>query len=182
MIQTLYEPFRHWSDGGSIFIISDLHFVDENCILMDPDWIKPEKQIEIINRMVGKNDTFICLGDVGDKKYIPLIKANRKVLLLGNHDARGAYKDVFDEVYSGPLFIAEKILLSHEPVYGLPWCLNIHGHDHNNAEEYREDCKHINLAANVCDYTPVNLGKLIKSGVLSDIKSIHRYAIEKRLP
>ena len=81
MIQTLYEPFRHWSDGGSIFIISDLHFVDENCILMDPDWIKPEKQIEIINRIVGKNDTFICLGDVGDKKYIPLIKANRKVLM-----------------------------------------------------------------------------------------------------
>lgn len=26
MIPTLYEPFRHWSEGGSIYILSDLHF------------------------------------------------------------------------------------------------------------------------------------------------------------
>lgn len=111
MIPTLYEPFRHWSEGGSIFILSDLHFDDE--------------------------------------------------------------------VYAGPLFIADKILLSHEPVYGLSWCLNIHGHDHNNVEKYREDCKHINLAANVCGFTPVNLGKLIKDGILSDIEGIHRKIIDR---
>lgn len=28
MILTLYEPFRHWSDGGSVYILSDLHFDD----------------------------------------------------------------------------------------------------------------------------------------------------------
>lgn len=38
--------------------------------------------------------------------------------------------------------------------------------------------KHINLAANVCGYTPVNLGKLIKEGVLSDISNIHRMTID----
>ena len=103
------------------------------------------------------------------------------ILLLGNHDARGAYKDVFDEVYAGPLFIAEKILLSHEPVYGLKWCLNIHGHDHNNVEAYEEGCKHINLAANVCGFKPINLGKLIESGILADIDGIHRFTIDKRL-
>ena len=74
----------------------------------------------------------------------------------------------------GPLFISEKILLSHEPVYGLSWCLNIHGHDHNGIEPYAEGCKHLNLAANVCGYTPVSLGQLIKEGILSDISSIHR--------
>lgn len=111
MIPTLYEPFRHWSEGGSIFILSDLHFDDE--------------------------------------------------------------------VYAGPLFIADKILLSHEPVYGLSWCPNIHGHDHNNVEKYREGCKHINLAANVCGFTPVNLGKLIKDGILSDIEGIHRKIIDR---
>ena len=180
MIPTLYRPFRHWSDGGGVYILSDTHFDDEDCKLMNPNWISPEAQIEIINKTVGKGDTFLCLGDVGDPKYIPQIKAKRKVLLLGNHDARGAYKEVFDEVYSGPLFIGEKILLSHEPVYGLPWCLNIHGHDHNNVEPYADGCKHINLAANVCGYTPVSLGKLIKEGVLADIKSIHRFAIDAR--
>ncbi len=72
------------------------------------------------------------------------------------------------------MFISEKILLSHEPVYGLSWCLNIHGHDHNGIEPYAEGCKHLNLAANICGYTQVSLGQLIKEGILSDISSIHR--------
>ena len=102
-------------------------------------------------------------------------------MILGNHDAKGAYKNCFDEIYTGPLFIAEKILLSHEPVYGSPWCLNIHGHDHNNIEPYKEECKHINLAANVCGYTPINLGKIIKEGVLADVPSIHRMTIDRQV-
>lgn len=181
MITTLYEPFRHWSEGGSVFILSDLHFADEDCRLMDPEWITPEEQIEIINKVVGKGDTFVCLGDVGNPKYVPKIKARKKILLLGNHDAKGAYRELFDEIYTGPLFIADKILLSHEPVCGLSWCLNIHGHDHNNMEQYRDDCRHINLAANVCGYTPVNLGKLIKDGILADIESIHRKTINRQV-
>lgn len=72
---------------------------------------------------------------------------------------------MFDEIYDGPLLIAEKILLSHEPVYGLPWCLNIHGHDHSNIEPYK--------------IVPVSLGKLIKEGILSDISSIHRITIDQ---
>ena len=47
---------------------------------------------------------------------------------------------------------AEKILFSHKPVY-VSWCLNIHGHDHNCMEHYKE-------------------------GVLSDISSIHRITID----
>lgn len=181
MIPTLYEPFRHWSDGGSVYILSDLHFYETDFDVKNPDWITPQEQISIINGMVKKNDTFICLGDVGSPKFIKQINARMKILLLGNHDAKGAYKNYFDEVYTGPLFIAEKILLSHEPVYGLPWCLNIHGHDHNNVESYKEGCKHINLAANVCGYTPINLGKIIKEGILADIPSIHRVTIDRRL-
>ena len=181
MIQTLYKPFQHWSDGGSVYILSDLHFADADCKLMDSNWIEPEEQIKIINNMVRKNDTFVCLGDVGNAKYLSEIKAGKKILILGNHDAKGAYKDYFDEIYTGPLFIADKILLSHEPVFGLPWCLNIHGHDHNNVEPYMEGCKHINLAANVCGYTPVNLGKLIKDGILADIPSIHRITVDKAI-
>ena len=69
--------------------------------------------------------------------------------------------------------------VAEELVYGLPWCLNIHGHDHNNVEPYKEECKHINLAANVCGYTPINLGKIIKEGVLADIPSIHRMTIDR---
>ena len=128
---------------------------------------------------MSKSDTFVCLGDVGSPEYAAQIRAGHKVLLLGNHDKRKNYVDIFDEIYEGPLFVAGKILLSHEPVYGLPWCLNIHGHDHNCAEEYRDDCKHLNIAANVCGYKPVSLGRIIKEGILADIDSIHRHTIDR---
>lgn len=179
MIPSLYAPFKHWSERGSIYILSDLHFAASDCKLMDAAWPNPEEQIEIINRIVRKNDTFICLGDVGQADYVKQIKAGYKVLLLGNHDRSSDYVDYFDEIYTGPIFIAEKILLSHEPVHGLPWCINIHGHDHGYKEPYQEGCKHLNLAANRCNYTPVNLGKLIKEGLLSDVKNIHRMTIDK---
>ena len=90
MIPTLYEPFRHWSEKGSVYILSDLHFDDADCKFMSPDWITPQEQIAIINGMVMKNDTFICLGDVGSPEYIKDIKAGKKILILGNHDAKGA--------------------------------------------------------------------------------------------
>ena len=54
MITTLYEPFRHWSDGGSVYILSDTHFDDADCKLMDPGWITPEEQVDIINSLAGK--------------------------------------------------------------------------------------------------------------------------------
>ena len=39
----------------------------------------------------------------------------------------------------------------------------------------------MNLAANVCGYMPVNLGKVIKEGAISDIPSIHRVTIDGAL-
>ncbi len=179
MITSLYTPFRHWSENGSVYIISDTHFGDADCRLMDPGWISPDRQIEIINKTVMPNDTYVCLGDVGSPAYVQKIRARKKVLILGNHDRKSLYTSLFDEVYDGPLFIADRILLSHEPVYGLSWCVNIHGHDHSNTEPYAPGCKHLNLAANVCGYTPVSLGKLIKDGFLANIPTIHRLTIDQ---
>ena len=180
MIKSLYPIFQRWAQTGSVYILSDPHLGDSDCKFMDKEWITPEQQIEIINNVVHKSDTFVCLGDVGNPDYAKKIKAGHKVLILGNHDKRKDYKDIFDEIYDGALFIADRILLSHEPVVGLDWCLNIHGHDHNNASYNYGDTKHLNLAANVCGYTPVDLGKLIKNGILSDIENIHRKAINKQ--
>ena len=178
MIKSLYECFQHWCANGSIYIISDLHFDDFDCKLMDPDWITPVEQIGIINRLVRAGDTLICLGDVGEPTYVSQIKAKQRILLLGNHDKPALYRDYFDEIYAGPLFISDRILLSHEPILGLPWCVNIHGHDHSQIE-VNSDSRHINLAANVCDYTPVNLGNLIKEGLLSGVNNLHRMTIDR---
>ena len=101
MIESLYTPFRHWSETGSVYILSDTHFDDPDCRLMDPEWISPQEQIDIIRKLVHKTDTFIHLGDVGNGEYLSQVKAKKKILLLGNHDRRSDYLDLFDEIYTG---------------------------------------------------------------------------------
>ena len=89
MISTLYEPFRHWSENGSVYILSDTHFDDDDCKIMDPNWIDPNEQVRILNSVIMKNDTFVCLGDVGKPEYVKQLRVRKKILLLGNHDRRG---------------------------------------------------------------------------------------------
>lgn len=217
MIKTLYPIFQHWSEKGSVYIISDTHFDDEDCKLMDKGWLTSEQHIENINRFVHKNDTLIHLGDVGNVEWVKKLNGY-KVLIMGNHDiGKSNYErmikfkqdfltfdgvksakqtgdiskfiwnpnldiyegyidnKLFDEVYDGPLMIAEKIILSHEPL-DIDWAWNIHGHNHNSDSE---DIYHTNLASNIADYEPLNLGKAIKTGVLKQINSIHRQTINE---
>lgn len=177
MIPSLQDKFKPWSETGSVWILSDTHFDDADCKLMDPNWITPKEQISIINKYVHKTDTLILLGDIGDPQYVAKLRGY-KVLIMGNHDqSRTKFEPYFDEIYEGVLFIGEKILLSHEPI-NLPFCLNIHGHDHNGVEYYEYGCRHINVAANVCEYTPINLGRIIKQGALSKIDTIHKRTIK----
>ena len=82
---------------------------------------------------------------------------------------------LFDEVYEGVLAISDKIILSHEPV-DIPFMFNLHGHDHSN---WYKGKQHLNLCAEHINYTPVSLGEIIKSGVLSKIPNIHRVTIDK---
>jgi calcineurin-like phosphoesterase family protein len=81
---------------------------------------------------------------------------------------------LFDEVYEGPLMIAEKLILSHEPV-DVPWAFNIHGHDH--AGHKRKN--HLNVCADVIGYIPVNMNQFMKSGAMAHIDTIHRDTIDK---
>ena len=68
-----------WVVGGRALIRSEPYGKDDaDCKFMSPDWITPQEQIAIINGMVMKNDTFICLGDVGSPEYIKYIKARKK--------------------------------------------------------------------------------------------------------
>lgn len=213
----LYDKFMNWYRGGVIWVISDFHFCDEDCLLMNKKWPTPLEQVELINSKVGKNDTLICLGDVGNEEWVKELKGY-KVLLLGNHDRgvsnyknryrvilndkilyesdnkeecldyceeyKGDYgrlpvvKDdrLFDEVYEGPLFINEKILLSHEPVE-LPFGINIHGHVHNGQHIVkRENSVMINMASDVIKFEPIRLDKLVEG---HKVETIHRITIDR---
>jgi calcineurin-like phosphoesterase family protein len=83
------------------------------------------------------------------------------------------YTEVFDEVYSGPLLISEHLMLSHEPVYNLPWLFELHGHLHSKNKNPREGENHANLAANVWGYHPAKLSGFLDQMVEKDFPSVH---------
>lgn len=177
MIQGLYEFAKKWSAKGSVWMISDTHFNDTDRDVMGYT-ISSQEQADILKKYVHKNDTLVHLGDVGELSYLEKLPGY-KVLILGNHDWTATkYKKVFDEVYEGPLIVGKKLILSHEPV-DIVWAFNIHGHDHNVSN--KKDDTHLNLAANVCDYQPANLGKLIKDGLLANVVDIHRQTVDKAI-
>lgn len=175
MIKSLYPIFQRWSSTGSVYIISDTHFDDTDCKFMDPDWITPQEHMKIIKQSVQKGDTLIHLGDVGNPAYLDELKCY-KVLITGNHDILTKVAEHFDEVYTGPLFIADRLVLSHEPLEGLEdFAMNVHGHDH--ASTWRRN--HVNLASNVYNYRVFPLGPMIKGGLLSKIENYHRKTIDQ---
>ena len=226
MIQGLYKIFDHWHQEGTLYIYSDPHFNDPDLKkgINRPD---AEELVKLINSKCGRKDTLIILGDIVDIEPVKQIRAKRKILVMGNHDAgRTNYerqiisrkfpmdifqKDealeemkrvypncrysideswefhspfncwvvtadnmLFDEVYEGPLMIAEKLILSHEPI-DVPWAFNIHGHDH--AGKKRKN--HLNVCADVIGYVPVNMNQFMKSGAMAHIDTIHRETIDK---
>lgn len=211
MIDSLYYPFKKWSENAAVWLYSDPHFGDVESYTfrgLITNKTKEELdrfQVDNINRFVGKNDTIIFLGDIGDPTPLKWVRGH-KVLITGNHD-RGAafYKNYFDEIYTGCLTISDRIILSHEPIEGCPpFLFNIHGHDHNGTDvkEYVfKDCDAVstdklvanaltaakqyklnrfNVCAEWINYKPVSLKDIINSGVLSNIPTIHRDYLDKK--
>lgn len=175
MIKSLYPTFQRWSEKGSVWIVSDTHFDDDDRGIMGYT-ISTEEHVDLIKKKIGKNDTLIHLGDVGNPEYFKNIKGY-KVLIMGNHDQSvKKFELYFDEIYTGPLFIGEKILLSHEPINLGGIAVNLHGHDHNASNDWSWNC--MNFAANVVGYNPVSLGTLVKEGMFSHVDGIHRITID----
>ena len=199
MFKNLYDNFAHWfHDGrGTVYFYSDPHFNDPEMVHLRKNYIGDEEQIKRINSKIGKYDTLVVLGDVGDIEWVRKIRGY-KVLVMGNHDAGATnYKRIktqilvesegirglkyvekdnhlFDEVYEGALMIAPNIILSHEPVE-FPYAKNIAGHDHAN--KYNGT---INVCAEHIDYTPVPLKTLVEKGMLK-APDIHRETIDKAI-
>lgn len=97
-IAGLYDIFNHWHQEGTVYLYSDPHFGDKDI----PNRPTDEEQLARINSKVGKKDTIIILGDCGDTSFIRRIRAQHKILVMGNHDAgktnyeRKIKKEIFD--------------------------------------------------------------------------------------
>ena len=169
----VYKIFNDRWAGQTVWCISDTHFGDEDLRAGIPNRPSDEELVRRINAKVGRKDTLIVLGDVGDIEFAKKLRGY-KVLVAGNHDCGlTKHKEVFNEVYEGVLAIGEKLLLSHEPIE-VPWACNFHGHDHQGAK--RKGC--YNFCADVIGYEPMNFNQFLKSGHMSKIQTIHRTTID----
>lgn len=182
LVKGIYSIFQHYYHGGRIYFYSDPHFGDAEVNAFRHNYIGDDEQVKRINSKVGKNDTIIFLGDIGDISYIKKIRGY-KVLIKGNHDTgvtnyiRTQDNHLFDEVYEGILTLSDKIVLSHEPIINLPeFLINIHGHNH---AEKSIDLKHFNMCAEHIDYTPVALNDILSVNEYRKLNSIHRLTINK---
>lgn len=223
MVSGLYDCFQCWGQVGTIWAISDTHFsesAEESGFRNKP----PDDEIvAAINKRVGKNDTLLLLGDVGNIEPVRRLRGY-KVLIMGNHD-KGKTKylrkikyyqrdpsvfakeeaiksaqeidtgkitsmkeyypfpywlitndnQLFDEVYEGPLFIGEKIVLSHEPL-PFDFALNIHGHLHGHT---LDDPYHLSVVSDTINYDPINVTRFLNKGGLAAITSLHRSTIDE---
>ena len=189
MYKHLYDRFSNWyRDGGNIWLYSDPHFSDAESyefrgLLTGSTTIDKLDcdQIKSINTKVGKNDTLIILGDIGNIEKVAELRGY-KVLIKGNHDTGSTnYKDYFDEVYEGPLYINDRLILSHENLSPLrPYEFNIHGHVHGPNDKMYDTDQSKNVCAEHINYTPISLITFLKQGGLSKTPTVHRVYIDAR--
>lgn len=86
ILNKLYDKFKNWYIyGGTIWLYADPHFGDDETNKLRTNYIGDIEQVNRINSKIGKNDTIVFLGDIGDVWYIRLIRGY-KVLIKGNHD------------------------------------------------------------------------------------------------
>jgi len=94
MEKHLYDSFARWYRGGTIWFYSDPHFGDPEMEHIRKDYISDAEQVKRINSKVGRNDTLVILGDVGDVEWVRKLHGY-KVLIMGNHDSGASnYKRV----------------------------------------------------------------------------------------
>ena len=103
--------------------------------------------VELIRQWIkklGKDDVFYFLGDFGrptDETFQELKDIFQKahchtVAIRGNHDHEAEteqLKELFDEVYDYPIYISDRIILSHRPHVEMDTSvLNVSGHLHGS--------------------------------------------------
>ena len=113
MLPGIYDSFQHWGEKHqTIWIYSDPHFNDDELAGGIKGRPSAEEQVKRINAKCGRRDCLVVLGDVGDIDYVRQLRAEYKVLIMGNHDAGASnYKrQVITRIYDQDKFTKEEVL------------------------------------------------------------------------
>ena len=113
MLPGIYDAFQHWGEKHqTVWIFSDPHFNDDDLAEGVKGRPSAEEQIRKINAKCGRRDALICLGDVGDIECVRKLRAEYKILIMGNHDAGATnYKrQIIHKIYDQDIYTKEQVL------------------------------------------------------------------------
>ena len=121
MLPGIYDSFQHWGEKHqTVWIYSDPHFNDDELAGGIKGRPSAEEQVKRINAKCGRRDCLIILGDVGDIDYVRQLRAEYKILVMGNHDSgklnytRKIEKRIFDQdKYTKEQVLSEMRTLFH---------------------------------------------------------------------
>lgn len=134
-----------------------------------------------------QGETLWNLGDLGrnfDIAYFIMGELRYKYgitlnFIAGNHDRncdREKIESMFDNVYYHPIYIGDRVILSHEPQYPLPeGCINIHGHLHGAI--LQDTNRYKNASIDVIGYQPFS-GKVIEKMLSKTPKADYHFLKE----
>lgn len=125
------------------YFISDFHFGHARIIKWERTQFKTIEEHDnfLINKFsewrkkLNREDEFWFLGDWGEIDYLYLLDdlKCKKIMVMGNHDPKEnihLYEEHFNIVYQYPVFISNKILVSHHPRICEDSVLCVSGHLH----------------------------------------------------
>jgi calcineurin-like phosphoesterase family protein len=156
------------------FVTSDFHFChDAIRLYCNRPFASTEEMnetmIENFNKVVGKKDTTIFLGDFAFAKKEEILAIRKRLhgkffTILGNHDREHStefWKTVFEEVSEYPVIFKDFMVLTHEPLWldriitGCSVYGELFGHVHNNEMYKNITSQSYNCCVDVNNYTPI---------------------------
>lgn len=116
-------------------------------------------------KKLKQNDELYILGDWGDTSYLWIITQFqcKTIFVYGNHDKqidKSLFEEVFDEVYEYPIWLSNKLVVSHIPVAVWEDTINVHGHLHSSV---LDSDNYICCSVHVADYNLISEKKISNS-------------------
>ncbi len=120
-----------------------------------------EAVISKLCRKLRPGDEVWNLGDFGSLDELDTVNwiketGAKAYFVYGNHDAQADlpyFEKYFDQVFLYPVYLSQKLVVSHYPVAVWPDTINIHGHLHS-AKLY--PINYVNASIHVANYHPIS--------------------------
>lgn len=156
--------FRHWNDKVNFGIINfernQFQTIEEH----------DEYLVQMIQKLceqLNEKDEVWNLGDFGSLDFLFISNLIRETgaksyFVYGNHDRQkdlAKFEKYFDKVYFYPVFLSQKLVVSHFPVAVYPDTINIHGHTHGAD---LKSINHVCASIHIINYKPITQRDLDK--------------------